>query len=101
MSIADSLGWCLCSRAPLLALLDVCLNIEVSEESNEGDGISNESIVHPLGKVAVNVERVEGMYNGETELQLCVRGAGGGNITSSLCTHTTCNSYQRHTSALG
>lgn len=69
MSIANSL--CLCSRTSF-TFLNIRLNIEVSEEDNERNSISNQSVVHPLGKITVNVERVNCMYNGQTKLQLYV-----------------------------
>ncbi len=70
MTIADSvcvLGYCL-----FLSFLYIRLNVEVGEEDDERYSITNESIVHPFGEVAVNVERVDGMHDGQTELQLCV-----------------------------
>ncbi len=48
------------------------MNVEVGEEDDEGYSVPNESIVHPFGEVAVNVERVDGMHDGQSELQLCV-----------------------------
>ena len=51
--------------------------VEVGEEQDEGDGVSDEREVHPFGKVAVNVERVDGVDDGQAELQL--QELGGGN----------------------
>ena len=58
--------------SPPSSLLDVRLDVEVSEEADEREGVADESVVHPLGKVAVDVERMEGMDYGKTELKLCV-----------------------------
>ena len=55
---------------PTPTLLDVGVDVEVGEEDYEGDGIADARVVHPLGKVTVNVQRVGGMYDGHTELQL-------------------------------
>lgn len=51
-----------------MALLDVGLDVEVGEEAYEREGIADEGIVHPLGKVTVDVERVNSVNDGQTEL---------------------------------
>lgn len=43
---------------PPLVSLDVRLVVEVGEEEDEGDGVGNERVVHPLGEVTVDVQRV-------------------------------------------
>ena len=53
-------------------LLDVSVDIEVGEEDDEGSGIAYKCEVHPLWEVAVDVERVERMDDGQTELQLLI-----------------------------
>ena len=46
------------------------MNVEVGEEDDERDGVTNQCPVHPLGEVAVNVEGVDTMDDRKTELQL-------------------------------
>ena len=50
--------------------LDVSVDVEVSEENNEGGSVSKESVVHPFGEITVNVERVRAMDEGKRKLQL-------------------------------
>ena len=52
------------------ALFDVRLDVEVGEETDEGEGVANQSVVHPLWEVAVNVERMDGVDYCKTELKL-------------------------------
>ena len=46
------------------------MDVEVGEEDDERDGIANQAVVHPLGEVAVNVQRVDCMDDGQSELKL-------------------------------
>lgn len=46
------------------------MDVEVGEEDDEGDGVANQSPVHPLGEIAVDVEGMDGVDYGKTELQL-------------------------------
>ena len=62
-------GWLLLSPP---SLLDVGLDVEVCKEADEGEGIAYESVVHPLGEIAVDVDRVSAMDYGKTELKLQV-----------------------------
>lgn len=52
--------------------LDVCVVVEVGEEQDERDGVRDERVVHPLGEVAVDVQGVDGVDDGQAELQLQV-----------------------------
>jgi len=54
----------------LATLVDVSLDVEISEEDDEGYGVTYQAVVHPLGEVAVHVERMTGMDDGQSELQL-------------------------------
>ena len=55
------------------------MNVEVSEENNEGRGIRDEGVMHPLGEVAVDVQGVHTVQSGSTKLQLRrERGEGRG-----------------------
>ena len=47
------------------------MDVEVSEEDEEGRGVAYESEVHPFREVAVDVERVHCMDDAQRELQLC------------------------------
>ena len=59
--------------------LAVGMNVEVSEENNEGRGIRDEGVMHPLGEVAVDVQGVHTVQSGSTKLQLRrERGEGRG-----------------------
>ena len=40
------------------------MKVEVSKENDERGSIANESVVHPLREVAVNVERVHAVDDG-------------------------------------
>lgn len=44
--------------------------VKVGEEDDEGDGVANQSPLHPGGEWAAAVERVAGMANGHMELDL-------------------------------
>ena len=46
------------------------MNVEVGEENDEGRGIRNEGVVHPLGEVAVDVQRVHAVESSATKLEL-------------------------------
>ena len=46
------------------------MEVEVGEENDERSGIADEGEVHPLGEVAVDVERMHAMDDGQRELQL-------------------------------
>lgn len=50
--------------------LVVCPNIEVEEEEDEADGISDESPVHPFGEGAVGVKGQCRVPDGHMELNL-------------------------------
>lgn len=78
-AVRQSLALCGCTDgiSPLLAaLLDVGVDVKVGKETDEGEGVANQSVVHPLGEVAINVERVDSMDYCETELKLLVRVRG-------------------------
>lgn len=51
-------------------LAAVGLVVEVAEEDDEGDGIADEGVVHPVGEVAVDVEGQGCVANGDVELDL-------------------------------
>ena len=53
------------------------MDVEVCKEKDEREGIANQNVVHPLGEVAINVERVEGMDDGKGELELWREREGG------------------------
>ena len=55
---------------PTSLLLDVGLDVEVGEETYEGEGVANQGVVHPLGEVTVDVERVDSVDYRKTELKL-------------------------------
>ena len=63
-------GMLLPPSLPPPSLLYVGLDVEVGEETDEGEGVANQSVVHPLGEVAVNVERVDSVDYCKTELKL-------------------------------
>ncbi len=46
------------------------MDVEVGEENNERNGVTNQAVMHPLGKVAVDVQRMGGMDDGQRKLQL-------------------------------
>ena len=46
------------------------MDVEVGEQDDKGDGIAYARVVHPLGKVAVNVQGVCSMDDGHGELEL-------------------------------
>ena len=54
----------------LLPPLDVGVVVEIGEEDDEGDCVTDEGVVHPLWEVAVDVERVDGVDYGQTKLEL-------------------------------
>ena len=54
------------------------MEVEVGEEDDEGGGVGYEGVVHPLGEVAVDVERVHAVDDGQGELELGGREGGGG-----------------------
>ena len=54
----------------LATLADVGVDVEVCEEDDERYGIAYQAVVHPLGEVAVNVEGMAGVDDGQSELQL-------------------------------
>lgn len=51
-------------------LAAVGLVVEVAEEDDEGDGVADEGVVHPVGEVAVDVEGQGRVANGDVELDL-------------------------------
>lgn len=51
-------------------LATICLVIEVSKEDDEGEGITNQTPVHPFREGAVSVERKSSVTNGDMELDL-------------------------------
>lgn len=57
------------SVAPGL-LAAVGLVVEVAEEDDEGDGVADEGIVHPVREVAVDVEGQGCVADGDVELDL-------------------------------
>lgn len=61
---------CCSATFGLASSLNISMDVKVGKEDYEGDGISNEAVVHPLGEVAVNVQRVSGMDDGQGELKL-------------------------------
>ena len=70
------------------ASLDVCVEVEVGEEYDKGCSIANECVVHPLREVAINVERMECMNDGQTELKLeKKREREGGKRNTTLMTN--------------
>lgn len=48
----------------------VGLVVEVAEEDDEGDGVADEGVVHPVGEVAVDVEGQGCVADGDVELNL-------------------------------
>ena len=53
------------------------MEVEVGEEDDEGGGVGYEGVVHPLGEVAVDVERVHAVDDGQGELELGALREGG------------------------
>lgn len=51
-------------------LAAVGLVVEVAEEDDEGDGVADEGVVHPVGEVAVDVEGQGRVADGDMELDL-------------------------------
>lgn len=51
-------------------LAAVRLVVKVAEQDDEGDGVADEGVVHPVGEVAVDVERQGGVADGDVELDL-------------------------------
>ena len=51
-------------------VLDVRMNVEVSEEDDKGSGVAKQGIVHPLWKVAVNVKGMTAVNECSCKLQL-------------------------------
>ena len=47
------------------------MDVEIGEENNEGDGVAYQSVLHPLGEVAINVESICSVDDAQRELQLC------------------------------
>ena len=54
------------------------MKVEVGEENYEGSGVSNQRVMHPFWKVAVDVQGVHAVDYSQRELQLCTGGGGGG-----------------------
>lgn len=48
----------------------VSVVVKVGEEDDEGDGVTNQSPLHPSREWAATVERVAGVANGDMELDL-------------------------------
>lgn len=44
--------------------------VEVAKQEDEGDGVADEGVVHPVGEVAVDVERQGRVADGDVELNL-------------------------------
>lgn len=51
-------------------LAAVGLVVEVAEEDDEGDGVADEGVVHPVGEVAVDVQGQSRVAYGDVELDL-------------------------------
>lgn len=51
-------------------LAAVGLVVEVAKEDDEGDGVADEGVVHPVGEVAVDVQGQCRVANGDVELDL-------------------------------
>lgn len=51
-------------------LAAVCLVVEVAKQDDEGDGVADEGVVHPVGEVAVDVQRQGSVADGDVELDL-------------------------------
>lgn len=51
-------------------LAAVGLVVEVAEEDDEGDGVADEGVVHPVGEVAVDVKGQGRVADGDVELDL-------------------------------
>lgn len=51
-------------------LAAVGLVVEVAEEDDEGDGIADKGVVHPVGEVTVDIEGQCSVANGHMELNL-------------------------------
>lgn len=51
-------------------LLDVGMNVEVSEEDDKGSGVAKQGIMHPLWEVAVNVKGMTAMDERSCKLRL-------------------------------
>lgn len=50
--------------------LYVGMDIEISEQNYKRCGISKQRVVHPFWKIAINVERMHAMDDGNGELDL-------------------------------
>lgn len=51
-------------------LAAVGLVVEIAKQDDESDGIADEGVVHPVGEVAVDVERQSRVPDGDVELNL-------------------------------
>lgn len=67
-SIRQCLAWL--GRTFTTWLAPICLVVEVSKEDNEGEGVTNQTPVHPFGEGAVSVERKSSVANSDVELDL-------------------------------
>lgn len=65
-------------------LAAVGLVVEVAKEDDEGDGVADEGIVHPVREVAVDVEGQGRVADGDVELDL------RGTTEGKTCSQTTC-----------
>lgn len=57
-------------RGLAAGLPTVRLVIEIAEEDDEGEGVSNQTPVHPLRERAVRVQRQSRVANGDVKLDL-------------------------------
>lgn len=73
----------------LLFFLYVGMYVEIGEEDDEWYGVSNQCVMHPFGKVAINIKWVQGMNDGKTELQLHVSVCVGRENCQFVQGHTT------------
>lgn len=51
-------------------LASISVVVEVGEEDDKGDGVANQSPLHPAGERTAGVEGVAGMADGYVELDL-------------------------------
>lgn len=71
-SIRSSIRQCLAWLGQTFTtwLATICLVVEVPKEDNEGDGITNQTPVHPFREGAVSVEGKSSVTNSDMELDL-------------------------------
>lgn len=71
-SIRSTIGQCFAwfGQAFTTWLATICLVVEVPKEDNEGEGITNQTPVHPFREGAVSVEWKSSVTNSDMELDL-------------------------------